>query len=106
MTRADVRSLDVPVYRKPPEYRFFAPGFLRLGGWHMGYTENSSFRYSAFPDCVLEGIVARAIRLFEQEPGEAEASSRFGLYVRRWGRWTWAEMAVADIPARNGVVAG
>ncbi len=55
---------------------------------------------------MLEGIVARAIRLYEQEPGEAEAYSRFGLYVRRWGRWTWAEMAVADIPARNGVVAG
>ncbi len=35
------------------------------------YTENSSFPYSAFPDCVLKGFVARAIRLYEQEPGEA-----------------------------------
>ena len=66
----------------------------------------SAFPYSAFPDCVLEGIVARAIRLYEQEPGEAEASSRFGLYVRRWVRWTGVGLAVADIPARNGVVAG
>ena len=22
----------------PPENRFFASGFLRLGGWRMGYT--------------------------------------------------------------------
>ena len=50
------------------------------------YTENGSFPYSAFPDCVLKGFVARAIRLYEQEPGEAFASIRFGLYVRRWVR--------------------
>ena len=49
-------------------------------------TENQGFPYSAFPDCVLEGFVARAIRLYEQEPGEADASSRLGLYVRRWVR--------------------
>ena len=30
----------------PPECRFFSPGFLRLGGLRMGYTENSSFPYS------------------------------------------------------------
>ena len=35
----------------------------------------------------VENFVARAIRLYEQEPGEACASSRFGLYVRRWVRW-------------------
>ncbi len=29
-------------------------------------------------------FVARAIRLYEQEPGEALASARLGLYVRRW----------------------
>ncbi len=28
--------------------------------------------------------VARAIRLYEQEPGEALVSARLGLYVRRW----------------------
>ncbi len=54
------------------------------------YTENRSFRYSAFPDCVLKGFVARAIRLYEQEPGEALASARLGLYVRRWVRWAGA----------------
>ena len=51
---------------------------------------------------LIRNFVARAIRLYEQEPGEAEASSRFGLYVRRWVRWTGAGLAVADIPARNG----
>ncbi len=33
-----------------------------------------------------EQFVARAIRLYEQEPGEALASARLGLYVRRWVR--------------------
>ncbi len=42
---------------------------------------------------MLKGFVARAIRLYEQEPGETEASSRFGLYVRRWVRWTNAGLA-------------
>ncbi len=53
-------------------------------------TEKKGLPYSAFPDCVLKGIAARAIRLYEQEPGEACASSRFGLYVRRWVRWAAA----------------
>ncbi len=35
----------------------------------------------------IEQVIARAIQLYEQEPGEACASSRFGLYVRRWVRW-------------------
>ncbi len=38
----------------------------------------------------IENFVARAIRLYEQEPGEALASARFGLYVRRWVRWAAA----------------
>ena len=41
----------------------------------------------------IRKFVTRAIRLYEQEPGEAEASSRFGLYVRRWVRWTGAGLA-------------
>ena len=35
----------------------------------------------------VENFVARAIRLYEQEPGEALASARLGLYVRRWVGW-------------------
>ncbi len=34
----------------------------------------------------IERFVARAIRLYEQEPGEAFAASRFEDYVRRWVR--------------------
>ncbi len=54
----------------------------------------------------VENFVARATRLYEQEPGEACASSRFGLYVRRWVRWTNAGLSVADIPAPNVIAAG
>ncbi len=53
----------------------------------MRHTENQSFRYSAFPRCVLKGFVERATRLYEQEPEAAFASARLGLYVRRWVRW-------------------
>ena len=52
----------------------------------------------------IENFVARAIRLYEHEPGDA--SARLGSYVRRWVRWTGAGLAVADIPARNGAAAG
>ncbi len=38
----------------------------------------------------IEQFIARAIRLYEQEPGEACASSRFGRYVRRWAGWAEA----------------
>ncbi len=41
----------------------------------------------------VEIFVARAIRLYEQEPGEACASSQFGLYVRRWVRWVHGGVA-------------
>ncbi len=53
----------------------------------------------------IEQFVARATRLYEQEPGEALASARLGLYVRRWVRWAQARLAVADITARNGAFA-
>ncbi len=45
----------------------------------------------------IERFVARAIRLYEQEPGEACVSSRFGLYVRRWVRWASAGLPVEAI---------
>ncbi len=38
----------------------------------------------------IEKFVARCIRLYEQEPEEALASVRLGLYVRRWIRWAKA----------------
>ncbi len=44
----------------------------------------------------LARFVARAIRLYEQEPGQALASARFGLYVRRWVRWAEAALATSN----------
>ena len=41
----------------------------------------------------IEQFVERAIRLYEQEPGEADASARLGEYVRRWIGWTRAGLA-------------
>jgi len=35
----------------------------------------------------IERYVERAIRLYEQEPGAAFASTRLGLYVQHWIRW-------------------
>ena len=59
-------------------------------GYHFG-PEGLSVDYNT-----VERFVERAIRLYEQEPGEACASSRFGLYVRRWLRWTRAGLAVTS----------
>jgi hypothetical protein len=38
----------------------------------------------------LKRFVSRAIRLYEQGPGEPYNSSRLGLYVERWLRCLWA----------------
>ncbi len=54
----------------------------------------------------IENFVARAIRLYEQEPGEACASARLGLYVERWVRWTWAGLVVATSDSITTAVAG
>ncbi len=35
----------------------------------------------------IENFVARALRLYEQEPGEPLDSSRLGVYVQRWAAW-------------------
>jgi hypothetical protein len=39
----------------------------------------------------IEQFVERALRLYEQEPGELGGSSRLGSYVRRWVGWVVAE---------------
>ncbi len=41
----------------------------------------------------IEKFVARAIRLYEQEPEEACASARLGLYVERWVGWATGGLA-------------
>ncbi len=60
-------------------------GFL---GYHFGRDGLSVAKNT------IENFVARAIRLYEQEPGEAFASIRFGLYVQRWARWVRAGITV------------
>ena len=44
----------------------------------------------------LEHVVARAIRLYEQEPGEPFASTRLGVYVQRWVKWVGAGLSVIN----------
>jgi hypothetical protein len=44
----------------------------------------------------IENFVSRAIRLYEQEPGEAIASARLGLYVQRWVSWTRAGISLRE----------
>ena len=39
----------------------------------------------------IEQFVARATRLYEQEPGEAFTSARLGSDVQRWVRWAGAD---------------
>ncbi len=53
----------------------------------------------------VENFVERAIRLYEQEPGEVLTSSRFGWYVRRWVMWANAGLpiGVVDINRRRPV---
>ena len=41
-------------------------------------------------------FVARATRLYEREPGEACASTRLGLVVRRWIAWAGAGIGRYD----------
>jgi len=63
----------------------------------VAFVPNPDLRHATLSRSI-ENFVARAIRLYEQETGEVCASSRFGLYVRRWVRWT-----EAGIPERPNV---
>ena len=53
-------------------------------GYHFGTDGLSVIKKT------IEQFVAHAIRLYEQEPGEALAAARLGLYARRWVRWAGA----------------
>ncbi len=61
-------------------YRPHRKGFDSLG-YHFGQEGLGVARKT------LEKFVERAIRLYEQEPGEPCGSSRLVEYVQRWGRW-------------------
>ncbi len=45
----------------------------------------------------IDNFLSRMIRLYEQKPGEASASSRLGLYVQRWIRWSKAGLPHFEI---------
>ncbi len=42
----------------------------------------------------IENFISRAARLYEQEPGVPNDSSRLGLYVKRWVWWAHAGVDV------------
>ncbi len=42
----------------------------------------------------INNFVERALRLYEQEPGDLSRASRFGAYVRRWKAWSLAGLGV------------
>ncbi len=42
----------------------------------------------------MQNPIARAIRLYELEPGEPFDSSRPGVYVQRWVGWAGAGLPV------------
>ena len=80
-----------------------AVGAVGEGAWKNIRTKPSSAGSSKASTCLgthlgpeglttaartLEPFVEPALRLYEQEPGELGGSSRLGLYVRRWVRWT------------------
>jgi hypothetical protein len=44
----------------------------------------------------IEQFVERALRLYEQEPGELSGSSRLGMYVRRWVGWAGTRKSEAN----------
>ena len=79
---------------KHPEKTFIGP--IERGFDFLGYHFNPAGLTVARETVVR--FVARAVRLYEQEPGEAFASARLGLYVRRWVRWVSAGLPSAMIP--------
>ncbi len=46
----------------------------------------------------IGGCLARADRLYEQEPGEAFAPSRLGKYVQRRIRWLYSRLVAETSP--------
>ncbi len=49
----------------------------------------------------VENFVARATRLYEQEPGEALAGAPLGLHVRRWVRWAGGAVTEPSVLTTN-----
>ncbi len=71
---------------KHPDKTFV--GRIEKGFDFLGYHFNTAGLTVAHETVVR--FVARAARLYEQEPEEACSSTRLGLYVRRWVAWAGA----------------
>ncbi len=71
---------------KHPDKTFV--GRIAKGFDFLGYHFNQAGLTVAHETFVR--FVARATRLYEQEPEEACAATRLGLYVQRWVRWAGA----------------
>ena len=60
-------------------------GRIQRGFDLLGYHFSRSGPTTAM--ATIETFVECASRLYEQEPGDASNTSRFGTYVRRWAGW-------------------
>ena len=63
------------------------PADADVWSFRQAWPEEKDKFKAALAKKTIEHFVARAIRLYEQEPGEALPSARLGLYVQRWVRW-------------------
>jgi hypothetical protein len=86
---------------KHPEKTFIGP--IERGFDFLGYHFNPAGLTVAHETVVR--FVARATRLYEQEPEEAFASTQLGLYVRRWIAWVGAGIGGIDPAPANTAIA-
>ena len=87
---------------KHPEKTFI--GRVQKGFDFLGY--HFSPAGLSLAQQTLERFVERAIRLYEQEPGEPFDSSRLGAYVRRWLGWAGGGMSGLVVLADATTFAG
>ena len=91
--RAAVKALNQALgalrLEKHPGKTFI--GRIEKGFDFLGY--HFSRRGLTLARQTIENFLERAIRLYEQEPGERIVPVRLGAYVRRWRRWTRAGLA-------------
>ena len=77
-------STGRPAARKHPGKTFVSR--IEKGFDFLGY--HFSPRGLTLARQTIVNFLERAIRLYEQEPGEETAPVRLGAYARRWERWT------------------
>ena len=96
----------LPFFR-PFAYRGeFSPVYLVVEQRHIGMISSTPTPWFHVAAKTIENFVARAIQLYEREPGEASASARLGAYVRRWVGWVRAGMPEGALAVPGGHVGG